>query len=479
MDRVRAARFEAELKGRKVGGWTIGSLIDNGASAAVFEAASQGQEAALKIFDPELVERVGEGSQLARINTEVSLVGRHHDHLVDIYGGGRCTETGFYFVAMEILRLPKLSKLIQNFPPDKVRSILAQVASAARFLEQLDLVHRDIKPDNIVVAEDLSRALLLDFGVLRPLDPSKQDDRGSGDQFLATTRYSPPEYLFRVEENSQAGWRALTFYQLGGVAHDMIMRRPLFDGFGPPQARLVDAVQNRFPVIDNPEVSVDLQQLARNCLQKDWRVRNALVAWDDFSPNPPKAYDVEGAKDRIRKRFAATTISATDSGEETRDPQATGRLIQTLVDQITASIREIRQKAGVLPPLKITAELGRPSRIRVDMQPSERYGLKLSLVVLLQMELIDEATSALRLTATAAACEVAAEPANESAWKVIFAGTPDPGILMERLEGLLYAAFIKHRCASISLCLSCRFHRRNSHGRNLVGRRGPTRRRPA
>jgi serine/threonine protein kinase len=393
MDRVRAARFEAELKGRKVGGWTVGSLIDNGASAAVFEADSQDQKAALKIFDPELVERVGEGSQLARINTEVSLVGKHHDHLVDIYSGGRCAETGFYFVAMEMLRLPKLSKLIQNFPPDKIRPILAQVASAARFLEQLDLVHRDIKPDNIVVVEDLSRAVLLDFGVLRPLDPSKRDDRGSGDHFLATTRYSPPEYLFRVEENSQAGWRALTFYQLGGVAHDIIMRRPLFDGFGPPQARLVDAVQNRYPVIDNPEVSMDLQQLARNCLQKDWRVRNALVAWDDFSPNPPKAYDVEAAKDRIRKRFAAATISATDSREETRDPQATGRLIQTLVDQITASIREIRQKAGVLPPLRITPEPDRPSRIRIDMQPSDRYGLKLSLVVLLQMELIDEATS--------------------------------------------------------------------------------------
>ena len=77
MDRVRAARFEAELKGRKVGGWTVGPLIDNGASAAVFEADCQGQKAAVKIFDPELVERIGEGSQLARIDTEVSLVGNH------------------------------------------------------------------------------------------------------------------------------------------------------------------------------------------------------------------------------------------------------------------------------------------------------------------------------------------------------------------------------------------------------------------
>jgi serine/threonine protein kinase len=442
MDRVRAGRFETELKGRDIGEWTVGPLIDNGASAAVFEADSKGQKVALKIFDPELVERVGESSQLARIDTEVSLVGKHYEHLVEIYGGGRCTETGLYFVAMEMLRLPKLSTLIQSFPADKIRSILAQLAGAARFLEKLDLVHRDIKPDNIVVAEDLSRAVLLDLGVLRPLDPSKQEDRGSGDHFLATTRYSSPEYLFRVEENSQAGWRALTFYQLGGVAHDMIMRRPLFDGFGPPQARLVDAVHNQIPVIDNPEVPVDLQQLARNCLQKDWRVRSALVAWDDFSPNPPKAYDLEAAKERIRKRFTAATISATDSDE--KDLQTTGRLIQTLIHQITASIREIRQKAGVLPPLKITlafGESGRPSRIRIDMLPSERYALKLPLVVLLQMELIDEATGALRLMATAAAGEVTTEAPSEAAWKVVFAGTPDPRILMERLEGLLYSAF--------------------------------------
>ena len=190
MDSVRANTYERELAGKQVGGWTIGSRLGNGASAVVFAAEKGGRVAAVKVFDRELVERVGEAAQLARINMELKLVGKRHPNLVQIFDGGGCPETGLLFVVMEKLDLMPLSTRVSDFPADWIRPIIAQIADAARFLESIEpgLVHRDIKPENIVVTDGLERAVLLDFGVLRPLDPKVEDDRGSGQEFLATIR---------------------------------------------------------------------------------------------------------------------------------------------------------------------------------------------------------------------------------------------------------------------------------------------------
>jgi eukaryotic-like serine/threonine-protein kinase len=137
MDKVRAATYERELVGKQVGGWTICSRLGNGASAAVFAAERDGCVAAIKVFDRELIERVGEHAQLARINMEVNLVGQRHQHLVQIYGGGKCPQTGHLYVVMERLDLNTLSTRIANFPPDRIRPIIAQIADAARYLETI------------------------------------------------------------------------------------------------------------------------------------------------------------------------------------------------------------------------------------------------------------------------------------------------------------------------------------------------------
>ena len=115
--------------------------------------------------------------------------------------------------------------------------LIAQVASAAQFLEDNGLAHRDIKPENIGVSDDFSHATLLDLGVLRPVGLSNITDEGEQKAFVATLRYSPPELLYREEEDNVEGWRVITFYQLGAVLHDMIMRYPIFREYGDPYAR--------------------------------------------------------------------------------------------------------------------------------------------------------------------------------------------------------------------------------------------------
>jgi hypothetical protein len=82
MDTVISKRIEAELIGHEVGDWRIEKRIDQGKSAVVFRAAGDNGLTAVKVFDPELVERYGKKTQLARIERELQLKGQHHPNLM-------------------------------------------------------------------------------------------------------------------------------------------------------------------------------------------------------------------------------------------------------------------------------------------------------------------------------------------------------------------------------------------------------------
>jgi eukaryotic-like serine/threonine-protein kinase len=124
--------------------------------------------------------------------------------LVQIFAGGECAESGYLYVAMEFIDAPYLGSALTLVPREKIASLLHQIASAARFLEEKHLAHRDIKPDNIAVFPDFSQAVLLDLGVLRPFgDPGLTDDNAR--IFVGTARYSSPEFLLRNEQDTPEG----------------------------------------------------------------------------------------------------------------------------------------------------------------------------------------------------------------------------------------------------------------------------------
>ncbi|MER9855971.1 MULTISPECIES: protein kinase [unclassified Mesorhizobium] len=153
MDSAQAKIFAESLLGSNVGGWTIDATFGNGKSAVVFSAEMDGVKGAIKIFHPELIERYGRDVQLARIDREKSLIGQSHPHLVTILDGGACSVTGHLFVVMERLPYENLHASLSAIAPEKYGTLISQVASAARFLEDLGLAHRDIKPENIAVTD--------------------------------------------------------------------------------------------------------------------------------------------------------------------------------------------------------------------------------------------------------------------------------------------------------------------------------------
>jgi serine/threonine protein kinase len=428
----------AELQGRLVGGWTIGAYLGNGFSAVVLSAEKEGQTAALKVIDPEMVERAGPQKQLARILREKELAGHGHPNLVDILDGGQCGETNHLYVAMELLEPRTLGQVRKKLPASRIGPLIGQLARATRFLEERGVAHRDIKPDNTVVSLDFSRVKLLDLGVIHPPADPNDPSAGTGDRFVGTARYSPPEFLYREEVDTVEGWRAITFYQLGATLYDLLMRRPIFDDFREPPARLYRAVKDHVPVIDAEDADPWLVDLARRCLHKDWRIRKELVNWDDFEGPRSTPESAQQIRERLKKRIEVAKTSA--SAEiSTSGARPTRRTLDQLVGAMATMAREVCQHGGLFPPVEVL-HIASDNKCVVTLRtgPSVPHELAGILEVRLGVEPLDAQAANVRITAAA---RLGAPPGEESA--ELFVGEPSAPALRDAIDSYLHATLEK------------------------------------
>lgn len=230
------------------------------------------QIAALKVRDRSLVDEHGKAEQLERLEREKSLIGQKHPNLIEILDVGYSDVLDLMYVVMQYLPWENMYQQSQQIPHASIRLLISQVAAAAKFLEDLGIAHRDIKVDNILVSPDFQQVCLLDLGVIRPIAKSEVTD---DDYFVGTHQYAPPEFILRTEDPSLRGYRAITFYQLGGVLHDLIMRRRLFADFQRPPTKLTNAIQQENPDIHASDVELSLIALAfkRVCEGRPYRRR--------------------------------------------------------------------------------------------------------------------------------------------------------------------------------------------------------------
>ncbi|MFN3657131.1 MAG: serine/threonine protein kinase [Pseudolabrys sp.] len=435
MDKVKALEVEAALKGREVGGYLIEKYINHGKSAAVFRASKDGSAAAVKIFDNELIEKYGDKTQLVRIERELTLIGHTEAHLVKIFGGGFDNITKNHFIIMEYLDGPNLKQCLTNVPNELIPKLIEQLAAAAKFLEGRGFVHRDIKPENIILLDGCQRLILLDLGVLRPIgEPSVTDDEGIK-AFVGTLQYSSPEFLLRKEEDTIDGWRALTFYQIGGVLHDLIMRRPLFEEFINPYAQLVLAVQQETPVIESATAPAYLIDLAKRCLLKEPKLRTRFITWDDFG-SPTNTPPVS-SKDTVAKRIAL--LRAAKKGNKPDVASITkSQLRKTVIDYLKIAARSIRATGAILPPLASVPSAD-GSGLCVAFDTSAAHGLPHGLRVYVHVDVLDTAAKAIVIHGCASTHKENQDKV--PALHTVFEGIYDLPSVHRHFEEFIYAAF--------------------------------------
>jgi serine/threonine protein kinase len=429
--------MQQELDGKAVAGWAVGRVIGNGASAVVFEATKDGVSAALKVLDRELVAKVSETLQLARVNRERELIGREHPNLVKILDGGKCLETGLLFIVMEYLTWQELRKVIGEIPRPRIAPLIEQLASAAEFLEQLGIAHRDIKPANILISPDFQTIKLMDLGIIKPIGEEGLTDDGKR-PFIGTHQYSPPEFIHRLEENDIEGWRAVTFYQIGAVLHDLIMRRPIFQDAATRTADLVNAIESHRPVIDAPDVPAELRSLAAMCLSKDSDKRRSVLTWYSFR-QPQATPTVNTFRERLRELQVSLSGPIPTATDEVVDELVLDGLVNCIKDSIR---QETIKHSDRLPPVIFADGERSPASMTFSAAygPSSSHLLSGTVHIRYKVGLIDAMMRVVEISACATLAP--GEPSNDcfSGYASVFQGAYIDELCTPRVLAALYTA---------------------------------------
>jgi len=445
----------AELRGKTIAGWMIADLVDYGKSALLLAASKDGHSCVLKLFDPEIVERYGESVQRERVGRERALVGKSHPNLVPILDAGE--DGGFFYVAMSRVPGKPLSRRLSEVPRDRIWPLIGQVAAAAEFLETLGFAHRDIKPDNIIVSDDFATAVLLDLGVLKPFVGQVVTD-SEKTPFIGTLQYSSPEFLKRREDPTPEGWRALTFYQLGAVLHDMIMKTRIFAENEEPFGRLVDAVTYVNPGIAATDIPPQLISLARTCLSKKPEHRLAYVKWIDFQPKDVSHASLTNLRDQVKRNAEAALgipIDIEDLAEKQRTIRASTTRIQVHIERF---IHEETIGNGLFPPLSTHQYPSQNVSVATTafsfaLAPS--LGLANRLHLVLRTSLIDAGSELVEIEGAAFLSSKAgpATPPEVSniEGEQLFVGSFEAPLVRERISIALYAALAQAQNAQVEI----------------------------
>lgn len=241
--------------------YRIVSRLGAGGMADVFLAEDEqlGRKVALKLLyqrfaeDPGFVERFRREAQ--------SAAGLQHPNVVSVYDRG--SYDGTYYIAMEYLPGRSLKQLIRaEAPLDPVRAIdiTLQILRAARFAHRRGVIHRDLKPHNVIV-DDQDNAKVTDFGIARA-GASDMTETGS---IMGTAQYLSPE-----QAQGHAVSAGSDLYSIGVVLYEMLTGRVPFDAESAVTIALKHVSEAPPPMtVINPSVPPELEQVVMWALNKN------------------------------------------------------------------------------------------------------------------------------------------------------------------------------------------------------------------
>ena len=204
----------------------VGRLLGEGGFAAVFRVRDDAlhRDVAVKVLDlgltpsPALAERfVREARTVARLE---------HPHIVPIYKVGGYKNEVLYII-MRCIDGPSLRRLLETHHRLSVRNsarIARQVADALAYAHRAGVVHRDIKPDNILV-DAAGHVLVTDFGIAKATEVAAGSPLTTEGMVIGTPQYMSPEQATGERTDSRSD-----LYSLGIVLYHMLAGEPPFDG---------------------------------------------------------------------------------------------------------------------------------------------------------------------------------------------------------------------------------------------------------
>ena len=247
--------------------------------------------------DPSFVERFRrEARAAANLN---------HPNIVSVYDWGE--EGGTYFIVMEYVEGPTLRDVIRGEGPlfaNRVAEIGAEIAAALEFAHRRGVIHRDVKPGNVLIS---GMVKVTDFGIARAGDP--QESLTQTGAVMGTASYFSPEQAQGLPIDNRSD-----VYSLGVVLYEMVAGRPPFVGDSPVAIAYQHVREDALaPSRHNPDVPPALDAVVMKAMAKDRAnryasandLRNDLLR---FTHGQPVAANPVVAADDATRAVAATVV---------------------------------------------------------------------------------------------------------------------------------------------------------------------------
>jgi serine/threonine-protein kinase len=254
-------REQVVLNGR----YELHRRVGRGGMAEVYLARDRllDRLVAIKILFPEYAT---DPSFVARFRREAQAAANlNHPNIVGVYDWGK--ERGTYYIVMEYVDGRTVSEILRAegpIEPKRAAAIAADVAAALGFAHRKGVVHRDVKPGNVLITAS-GEVKVADFGIARALTSKGEEDLTQAGSVMGTATYFSPEQA----QGKQVDPRS-DLYSLGVVLYEMASGRPPFHAES-PVAIAYKHVQEPLPPLHErvPDIPPAYEAIATRALAKD------------------------------------------------------------------------------------------------------------------------------------------------------------------------------------------------------------------
>jgi eukaryotic-like serine/threonine-protein kinase len=244
------------------GRYELEELVGRGGMSAVYRAHDRvlDRRVALKVLHERLAT---DGDFVERFRREARAAAQlNHPNIVTVIDRGE--EDGCPYIVFEYVEGRTLKSLVEDgpLPPGRVTALGLEVARALAFAHQHGVVHRDVKPQNVLLDAD-GRVHVTDFGIARSLD-------GEAGLTLTGTMLGTSDYISPEQARGEHAGPASDVYSLGAVLYELLTGDPLFSGTSLVSVALKHVNEPPAPVrTRRPDVPQRLARLVDRCLEKE------------------------------------------------------------------------------------------------------------------------------------------------------------------------------------------------------------------